>query len=81
MKRSLLLAFITLSCLFLSACSTPTHGQARGANAIVFEGARVITGDGTAPIENSVIVVEETCSRESAAAATFRCLAVRNTWT
>jgi imidazolonepropionase-like amidohydrolase len=58
MHRWLSLLFIGLSCFLLAACSTPTHGQARTPNVIVFEGARLIAGDGSAPIENSVIVVE-----------------------
>ena len=58
MHRWLSLPLIVLSCLFLAACSSPINGQAQTSNAIVFEGARLIAGDGTPPIENSVIVVE-----------------------
>ena len=32
----------------------------------VFEGARLITGDGSAPIENAAFIVETTASRRSA---------------
>ena len=46
--------------LVVAACSSPaakqTPAAARGAT--VFEGARLITGDGSAPIENAVFVVE-----------------------
>src|SRR6266852_1950734 len=43
--------------VFLLAASTaPVRGQTPGA-VTVFEGARVITGDGSAPIENAAIVV------------------------
>jgi imidazolonepropionase-like amidohydrolase len=34
------------------------RAQVRGPNVTVFEGARLITGDGTAPIENSAFVVQ-----------------------
>ena len=40
--------------LFLAACSSQVSQQA---GTTVFEGARLITGDGGAPIENSAIVV------------------------
>ena len=36
----------------------PVDGQARKAGVTVFEGARLITGDGSAPIENSAFLVE-----------------------
>ena len=39
----------------VSAWVAPTLGQATGV--VAFEGARVIVGDGRAPIENAVIVV------------------------
>src|SRR5262249_31932959 len=50
-------------CLFffvacgLAGCSSQIDGQATS-RAIAFEGARLITGDGSPPIENSVFVVE-----------------------
>lgn len=40
-----------------AACCSPVAAQSR---VTVFEGARLITGDGSAPIENSVFVVEGT---------------------
>ena len=40
--------------LFLAACSSQVSQQA---GTTVFEGARLITGDGGAPIENSAIIV------------------------
>src|SRR6266436_1440941 len=44
--------------LFLAACSSQVNQEATGtAGTTVFEGARLITGDGGAPIENSAIVV------------------------
>jgi imidazolonepropionase-like amidohydrolase len=41
--------------VFLSACG----GSDPDSSAIVYEGARVIPGDGSAPIENAVFVVED----------------------
>src|SRR5262245_24576891 len=49
--------FALASCLFLASCTLATHGQS-GASATVFEGARLITGDGSAPIEDSAFLVE-----------------------
>ena len=44
--------------LFLAAFSTSGSTQApQAAGVTVFEGARLITGDGTAPIENSAFIV------------------------
>src|SRR5580658_8755245 len=51
MKKSWLLS---AACL-LAATLAP---QARAQNAILFEGARLITGDGGAPIENSAFLIE-----------------------
>jgi imidazolonepropionase-like amidohydrolase len=45
----------------VAACSEPPAVQApapEAANVTVFEGARLITGDGSSPIENAVFVVE-----------------------
>ena len=45
----------------IAACSSPQTTQTPQAPAAtVFEGARVIVGDGTAPIENGTIVVRDT---------------------
>src|SRR5437867_788362 len=41
-----------------AACSAPAGSQTAPGNATVFEGALLITGDGSAPIENSAFVVE-----------------------
>src|SRR5262245_44085266 len=51
---------IFLVFLLVSAGCSQIQGQAdRGVTGVaVFEGARLITGDGSAPIENSVFVVE-----------------------
>jgi imidazolonepropionase-like amidohydrolase len=42
----------------VSACSAPPPEQAPASDVTVFEGARVIVGDGQAPIENATIVVD-----------------------
>jgi len=53
------LAVLLLVCLSLVvARSTPIAAQTRGGNVTVFEGARLIVGDGSAAIDNSVIVVD-----------------------
>ena len=54
---------VILSGLFflVAACATPPTSQppAAARSATLFEGARLITGDGTAPIEDSAFVVED----------------------
>ena len=50
---------LAVTCLFFAAAwSWRVDGQTRTTGATVFEGARLITGDGSAPIENSTFVVE-----------------------
>ena len=44
----------------ISAWSVPTLGQAPAAGVTIFEGARLIVGDGRAPIENAAFVVTGT---------------------
>lgn len=45
----------------VAACSTPVAAQAPGAAGVtVFEGARLIVGDGGAPIENAAFIVDGT---------------------
>ena len=45
-------------CLFVVAFATPRAGQTpQAAGATVYEGARLIVGDGSAPIEDSALVV------------------------
>jgi hypothetical protein len=51
MKKSWLLCS---ACLLLATLAPQTRAQ----NAILFEGARLITGDGGAPIEDSAFLVE-----------------------
>ncbi len=50
--------FLLAACVALAACSTQVIGQAGPNSITVFEGARLITGDGNAPIENSAFVVQ-----------------------
>src|SRR5579864_3878600 len=47
----------TVFLLLLSACAARVDAQAARPGATVFEGARLITGDGSAPIENSAFVI------------------------
>src|SRR6202171_2488309 len=50
---------LVVACLLVAAgWSWRVHGQARTSGAVVYEGARLITGDGGAPIENSAFVVQ-----------------------
>src|SRR6201981_3507883 len=52
------LYLLAFACLLLaSAWTWNLHGQASQSNATVFEGARLIKGDGSAPIENSAFLV------------------------
>src|SRR2546428_10880668 len=45
-------------CLTVAASSWVASGQSQATGVTVFEGARLITGDGRAPIENSAFIVE-----------------------
>src|SRR5262245_12580256 len=42
--------------LFIAAISA-LHAQQQGSNVTIFEGARLIVGDNTAPIENSAFII------------------------
>jgi len=58
MKRASTCA-LAVACLFLAvAWSTRIESQTRKTGVTLFEGARLITGDGSAPIENSAFLVE-----------------------
>ncbi|MET0215656.1 MAG: hypothetical protein ABW292_21775, partial [Vicinamibacterales bacterium] len=51
----------TLACaLTASACSPRPEAPAPPASVTVFEGARLITGDGSPPIESAAFIVEDT---------------------
>ena len=49
-------SMLSLALVLLAACGGPDAGG--GADATVFEGARLIVGDGSAPIEDAVFIVE-----------------------
>jgi imidazolonepropionase-like amidohydrolase len=49
---------VLVACTVSAACFFQLHAQRGGPTAIVFEGARLITGDGSAPIENSAFVIQ-----------------------
>ena len=50
---------LAVACLCaVAACSPRVEEQAGTANVTVFEGARLITGDGRAPIENATFIVQ-----------------------
>ena len=50
----------TLACVVAACSPSPGTQPAQGSSLTVFEGARLITGDGSAPIEDSAFVVEGT---------------------
>ncbi len=54
------MAAAVLTCL-IGACSTQTDSPALpgSGSSTLFEGARLIAGDGTAPVENSAFLVQE----------------------
>lgn len=56
-RRSFLLLFVACLC-WAAARATRVMGQATATSVTVFEGARLITGDGSAPIESSAFSVE-----------------------
>ena len=53
-----LLAGLVLFGLFLAARPAPVAAQAPAGSVTVFEGARLIVGDGSAPIENAAFIVD-----------------------
>jgi imidazolonepropionase-like amidohydrolase len=57
-NRTSFFLFVTVSLQCVSACSQALESQAVATGTTVFEGARLITGDGSVPIENAVFVVE-----------------------
>jgi len=59
MRRRNILFLLAEAALFVAAYSWPAASQApRSSGATVFEGARLIIGDGSAPIEDAAFVVE-----------------------
>ena len=63
---------IWVAVVALSAWSATTFGQAPAAGVTVFQGARLIVGDGRAPIENAAFVVNGTRFVEVGSAADVR---------
>src|SRR5258705_3029241 len=53
MRSALRLCLLFIACVLCAAISSPVWAQ----TVTVYEGARLITGDGSAPIENSAVVV------------------------
>ena len=53
--RSILIPIISLLALLLAACSESPRNESA---ATLFEGARLISGDGGAPVENSAFLME-----------------------
>ena len=51
-------SILVSSVLFLAGCSRPNRTASEPGSAVLYEGARLITGDGSAPIENSAFLVE-----------------------
>jgi imidazolonepropionase-like amidohydrolase len=49
---------LTIACWLLAGNSSEVKSQSPAPTVTVFEGARLITGDGSAPIENAAFVVE-----------------------
>ena len=58
-RVALVAGLLSIGSLFGAACSAPATEQAPAATGVtVFEGARLIVGDGSAPIENAAFIVE-----------------------
>jgi imidazolonepropionase-like amidohydrolase len=58
-KRTSSLLLVLAGLFLAAACASEPQNTARGSSsATVFEGARLITGDGAAPVENSIFIVE-----------------------
>ncbi|SVB05811.1 uncharacterized protein METZ01_LOCUS158665, partial [marine metagenome] len=49
-------SILSLALVFFAGCGSPDVGSV--ANVTVFEGARLIVGDGSVPIEDAVFIVE-----------------------
>jgi len=59
--KTVVAGLLAAGLVFVSACSSSSQPEqaAAGAGVTAFEGARVIVGDGSAPIENATILVRE----------------------
>jgi imidazolonepropionase-like amidohydrolase len=56
MKRNLEYVVLALSCVLLAGCAALQGGSS--SRVTVYEGARLIAGDGSAPVENSAFIVQ-----------------------
>jgi imidazolonepropionase-like amidohydrolase len=65
-------AATTIALGVLAQSAVPAHAQAPAGGVTVFEGARLIVGDGRAPIENATLVVDGTRIVQAGAAADIR---------
>ena len=63
--------------LVAAGCSSPPEEAPAASTATVFEGARLIVGDGGDPIENATFIVDGTASSRSARPARSRCRKAR----
>ena len=59
-RVSFVAGLLSLGLFVVSACSAPAPEQTTATDVTVFEGARLIVGDGSAPIENATFVVDGT---------------------
>ena len=60
LSRTKSFCLLFIACISLAAWPWNLHGQGAATRVTVFEGARLIVGDGSAPIENSAFVVAGT---------------------
>src|SRR5688572_10814988 len=58
MRRMTSCLFAAASFAAVTACSSPPQNQTEVSRATVFEGARLITGDGSQPIDDSAFIIE-----------------------
>lgn len=58
MRRNLTFSVLCLLAALAALVAAPARADAQDAGATLYEGARLIAGDGSAPIENSAILVE-----------------------
>lgn len=63
----LLACLISVAGLLSSTASTQTPAAASGSAPVLFEGARLIVGDASAPIENSAFIMQDCRTARSAA--------------
>ena len=63
----------TVALAVLAGFAAPTQAQAPASGVTAFEGARLIVGDGRAPIENATLVVDGTRIVQAGPPPTFAC--------